>query len=258
MIEIPGCAIVEGKFVVLLDQQSAKVLIYNIDGSYNRDIRLSGKPQRLSIINDNLVAVSYNRLFVELIFIKTGELSRKIFTSAHSLDIAFQNGHLFIVVDMGKIEVTDIRGIIMRTIHCPSLSVQYIATDKNMMCLSDSKNNSLYCCDFNGSVIWKFVHPMMEYPCGITTDGSCNVYVTCHKSSNVFVVSSHGEKHQILLCEKEQHSPSGIYYDKTNNRLLVCSMSNRNVFYTMLIIQQIAKNLKEMLLIETIKFLYSF
>lgn len=230
MIEIPGCAIVEGKFVVLLDHQSAKLLIYNIDGSYNRDIRLSGKPQKLTIIDDNLLAVSYNRLFCELILFNTGELSMKIFTTGHSLDIAFQKGHLFIVVDMRRIEVTDIRGILKRTINCPSSSVQYIATDENMMFLSDPINNALYCCDFNGSIIWQFVHPMMRYPCGVTTDGSCNVYVTCHKSSNVFVVSPHGIQHKVLLCEKEQHSPSGIYYDKINNRLLVCSMSNRNVF----------------------------
>ncbi|XP_052062277.1 uncharacterized protein LOC127702207 [Mytilus californianus] len=241
------------KLLVFTDGDNDRLLIFNRDGSYNREIELYGTPWYISVINDSDIAVLYNttKYIIDIISIKTGTLSHSVKARGHIRVISFENGLLFVVTG-NMIDVMNITGEPIRSFPVPPSHVLQkpnvksktflpcptpssfgwnIANHKNRLFLTNAFNNTLCCCDLFGSVIWIFNDDTMKYPFGITTDGNGNVYLTCNDSSNVIAISSDGKHHKEILNEDDGlRRPSGICYDKLNDRLLVCDEGNGQAF----------------------------
>ncbi|XP_052083318.1 uncharacterized protein LOC127720645 isoform X2 [Mytilus californianus] len=227
---ISDCVITNDQ-LVFTDYFNNILHIYNINGSHNRDIRLSNHPKCISVIKDTDVAVSYNR-DIEIIDINTGELKNTIVTRGVTSGISYQNGLMYVVICHQKIDVMKMTGEIVRSIHCPFQSLYIsLSTDTDSLLLTDSLTLTVYCCDLYGSVRWKFTNDKMHMPTGVTKDGNGNVYVVCNESNNVVVVSPDGKHHKELLTKKDGlQKPTGIYYDKSNDCLLVCNGGNCDAF----------------------------
>ncbi|CAC5363156.1 unnamed protein product [Mytilus coruscus] len=210
-----------------------RLLFYNLNGSFNREIKLSSQPEFISVINDRYVAVSYNRGFIETININTRQVKKKIKIRCDlSGGISYQNGLIYVVINRQEIDVINMTGEITQSFHSPFQSpVLCLSTDTDILFLADPLVNTLYCCDLNGSERWNLIFDKMSYPCGGTTDRDGNVYVVCYKSNNVVVVSSDGKYYKELLTEKDGlHNPTGIYYEKSKDCLLVCNGGNGYAF----------------------------
>lgn len=213
------------------DYARNSLLIYDINGSYNRKIKLSSNPLSISVINENDVAVSYYRgQRIEIISINTGKVKKVIETNDVIHVISYQNGLIYAVVDDQNIDVMSMTGKLIRSFKCPSKSiVQCLLTDTDSMFLTDPSTGTLYCCDLYGSVKWKFTDDTINWPTKVITDGNGNVYVSCEVSNNVVVVSSDGKYHKELLSKKDGlKNLTAISYDKSNNCLLVCNEDYRD------------------------------
>ncbi|XP_071147549.1 uncharacterized protein [Mytilus edulis] len=231
--------LITNDLLVFTDHVRNRLLIYNFNGSYIRNIRLFGTPVSILVTNQIDVAVSYNQEFIDIISIKTGKVKNIIKTSGIIGGISYQNGLMYVVINYQTVDVIDLTGKIIRSLSLSlyrpdnmlESTVGCLSTDTDSLFLTYPLNNTLYCCDFNGSDRWTFTDDKMIQPSGITTDQNGNVYVSCYKSNNVIVVSSEGKHHKELLNKKDRlHNPTGIYYNKSNDCLLVCNEGNCNAF----------------------------
>ncbi|CAC5363157.1 AASDH [Mytilus coruscus] len=181
--------------LVFADYARNSLLIYDINGSYNREIKLSSNPLSISVINEDDVAVSYYRgQRIEIININTGKVKPKIGTSGNTGGISYQNGLICAVVDDQNIDVMNMTGKPIQSFECPVKSMERcLSTNTDSLFFTDSFNAILYCCNLNGSYRWKFTYDKMPNLTEVTTDRDGNVYLACYDSNNVIVVSSDGK-----------------------------------------------------------------
>ncbi|CAG2238286.1 unnamed protein product [Mytilus edulis] len=127
--------IITNNQLVFADYARNSLLIYDINGSYNREIKLSSNPLSISEINKDDVAVSYYRgQRIEIISINTGEVKKIIETNDVIHVKSYQNGLIYAVVDDQNIDVMNMTGKLIRSFKCPSKSiVQCLSTDSDIM-----------------------------------------------------------------------------------------------------------------------------
>ncbi|CAG2256671.1 unnamed protein product [Mytilus edulis] len=107
----------------------------------------------------------------------------------------------------------------------------YFDKKENILLLY-SDNTSIYCCSLDGKSMWNvYKNDEIQYLQGVTTDDEGNVYVTNASTNTVIVVSDDCEHYKELLTESNGlNEPFGIYFDKTENILLVCNERDGNAF----------------------------
>ncbi|XP_052083333.1 uncharacterized protein LOC127720650 isoform X2 [Mytilus californianus] len=211
---------------------SKRLHIYNIYGSYNRELKLSSRPQCIAVINDDDVAVSFDQKFIEIISISTEKVKNKIVTRGYSGKISYQNGLMYVVIDYHTIDVINMTGELIRSFHCLLKStVQCLSPDIDSCFLTYPFNYALYCCDLNGSNRWNCTFDTKIKQQHVTTDGNGNAYIVCYESNNVVVVSPDGRHNKELFTEKEGlQIPTIIYYDKSNDCRLVYNSGSCDAF----------------------------
>ncbi|CAC5386289.1 unnamed protein product [Mytilus coruscus] len=223
------CATVNNQFI-FTDNCDKRLVVHNSDGSYYQDIKLSDKPLCISAIIDNDVVVTFKTPNMQIININTGQVKKVIKTNGQKcLWVSYRNGLLYANIDKKKIDVMNQTGRLINSFNCPS-SVWYIATAASRLVMIDPSQDALFCCDLQGSVLWKFTDQKIKRPYNVTTDGNGNTYVVCTLSHNVVVVSSDGKYHKEIEIQKDDlRDPTGIHYDKSGNSLLVFNRTSGKV-----------------------------
>lgn len=213
------------------DSLKKRLVICDKDGNYKQQIELSSNPWSLSVINDNDVAVSYHQHYIEIINISTRQVKNKIETSGEPLCVAYKKELLYVVIVGGKIEVLNLNGELTRSFSCPVLHVGAIVIGSNRMFLNEDFKPTVYCCNLDGVVIWRFTNDKIKFPIRLTTDEYGDVFVTSQMPANVVVVSSDGQQYKELLTQTDGlQMPTGIHYDKSSSCLLVCNLANGHAF----------------------------
>ncbi|XP_063409500.1 uncharacterized protein LOC134692836 isoform X2 [Mytilus trossulus] len=211
-----------GNTLVLTDYKNYRLIIGNSDGTDIHHIPLSYKPQCITEIDRNTVAVSCIGVSsIHIINISTRSIVRTIKTSGYCGGISYNNNNLYVVIDGSIIDVMDRTGKVIRTIPVPSDSID-ITVDRDRLVYIDYA--SIYCCSLDGKLIWQFQkYEFLDLTC-VTTDNESNVYVTNASTHTVIVVSDDGKHHREILTELDGLIwPKVIYFDKKENILLVCN-----------------------------------
>lgn len=209
------------------------LLIHGINGCKQREIKLFSQPKFISVINDNIVAVSYNKACIEIINISTEKVTSRIVTRGIATGISYKEENMYVVFEYRKMDVMEMTAKkIVYSVNSRSQSASTrLLTDSGCLFRTNISNDALFGCYSFGSDKWGFTDDKMSDIFGVTTDGSGNIYVSCYKSNNVVVVSPDGKHHEVILTEKDGLlNPSGLYYDKSNDCLLVCSGGNDEAF----------------------------
>lgn len=236
--KIVDCILINRQ-IVHTDYYNSKLLIRNLDGHKNSTIHLNGQPRYISIIRDDQIAISYIKPIalasgkvgnIDIIDIKTG-LENTIENVWEVGCMTYQDEHLFVVIDGRKIVVMNLTGTIDRSFNCPSLNISNISSDKDLLYLTDSGMNKLFCCDIFGELKWEFKDDCLKMPSSVTVDPYHNVYVTGGGSKNVVIVSPDGKKFTELLPERIGVSlPIIIRYDKSNHYLVAFNYIRGDAF----------------------------
>ncbi|CAG2246068.1 unnamed protein product [Mytilus edulis] len=221
-------------------------------------------------IDSNTVAVScrYDSTIL-IINISTRSITSTINTSGDCYGISYNDNNLYVVIDKSIIHVMDLTGKVIRTIPVPTDDIYDITVDRDrLVCIdytsiyccsldgklmwkfekdefqdlsrvtTDNEGNlysdktSIYCCSLDGKSMWNvYKNDEIQYLQGVTTDDEGNVYVTNASTNTVIVVSDDCEHYKELLTESNGlNEPFGIYFDKTENILLVCNERDGNAF----------------------------
>lgn len=216
------CVIINND-LIFTENANKRLVVYDINGSYNRDIKLSEKPCCISVINKTDVVVTYNSPFMQVINIKTGKVRNDIKTNGKKcLWVSYQNRLLYAIIDKNIIDVMNLKGEVLESFDSPLSSSWYITTAGDRLFLTDPSQEILHCCDLHGLVLWNFTNQNMQRPYSVTADQNGNAYVACALSDNIVVVSSDGKFHKTIDTLKDNlRDQKGIYYDKSSDSLLV-------------------------------------
>ncbi|CAC5387990.1 unnamed protein product [Mytilus coruscus] len=218
-----------GNTLVFIDYRNRQLNICNLDGTDIHHIPLSYRPYYMTVINSNTVAVSCTDRTILIINISTGSVTSTINTTGLCYGISYNDNNLYVVIDRSRIHVMDLTGKVIRTIPLPSGDIWDITVGRDRLVCIDT--TSIYCCSLDGKLIWKFKKDKFQDLRRVTTDNEGNVYVINNNTNTVEVVSDDGKHHrEILTISDGLDVPYGIYFDKQENILLVCNVSDGKAF----------------------------
>lgn len=202
-------------------------LIYDLDGNFIREMSITTFDwiYGMTALSDELVAVTYNDCcLIDIININTGNVTKRIKTNDSCSKISYENGLMYAVFKHSTIKVMNMFGNVIRSFPSPSFYINYIKIDKDRLFLTDYHDNILYCYDLQGQLKWKFSCKRIKELHGVTTDRHGHVYIAGALSNNIIVLENTGKYFKELVNPSDEViKPIIIFYDKSNNCLLVCN-----------------------------------
>ncbi|VDI71778.1 Hypothetical predicted protein [Mytilus galloprovincialis] len=205
-----------------------KLFVINIETHKHESFDLENKPNNMTSIDDNIVALPYPDIQkVDMLNLKTGRIEHTI--KVNCLAIFHSNDHLY-VIKYGKVERINIAGVSIESFNLPTKMIKHISVyDKRLFYTC---YESLYCCDLNGTQLWRFIPKIEKRLSDVATDKYGNIYVSSADPVNVLVISQEGKylKHISMNFENETR-PVKIHCDELHNRLSILRPSNNVIAF---------------------------
>ncbi|XP_063447284.1 transcription intermediary factor 1-alpha-like [Mytilus trossulus] len=233
-IDLRGCVILADEKLLFADwSDNKKLIMFNIDGTHNRDIGVTGKPYDITRLDGDRIAVSFPEDNIVQIFdvVSNGyPIYQNIKMTDQCWAIFYNDEKLFVGCNGHKIQVMNLSGRILQTVPAKVNTVYCVNANNDCVYYSDEINNTVYCCDLEGNELWKFRDPSLKYPCALAYNREGYVFVVGNLSQNILVTSSDGQQSKSLLSKLDGvDGPAGIYFDQRSSRLLVVSASFKGV-----------------------------
>ncbi|CAC5399369.1 NID [Mytilus coruscus] len=188
------------------------------DGTFEYDMLLSPSYGfDITFIDEKTIAItsgdSNEHIGIDVIDTESRRKIKFINLPGRPYGITRDHDSLFVCVER--------RGIYKKNvISCDLSSYSYISVFNDKIYYTDWYDNSVVCCDLNGSRVWTFKDfSVLKSPGGITLDNDGNVFVVGGGSSNVVILSND----KILTYDDGFLSPSAIFFDKQTSKLLVAN-----------------------------------
>lgn len=195
----------------------------------------------LTLMDEKTVAItsgaSRMKVGIDILDIKNRTKIKFIELSSRTWGITRVRDHdsLFVCVEgRGIYKINPLDCTSSHVISCNLPPYSYVSVFSDKIYYTNYKDNSVVCCDQNGSNVWTFKDKLvLNEPRAITVDDKGHVYVVGEKSSNVVIISNDGKHHtQILTKNDGLRFPSAIFYDKKNRHMLVANTEKTAFFYT--------------------------
>ena len=233
---ITGCIVSPNGKVILVDCcYNSKLVILNDDGTLDKVIPCSMSYLfDVAYLDDRTVAVSAYK-GIEIINSDTKTTERRINTSQRCYGITYHNGVLLWCEERRGIQMMklsdDRSTTLVKQISLPSDS--YITTCREKIYQTNPYTNTVTCYAIKGDKLWEFKDESVLIDLrGVTVDNEGNVYVTLCRSKSVVVLEPDGRQgRQILSSDDGLKEPSGIYFDKSKNCLLVTNYRGHSFMY---------------------------
>ena len=236
-IFITGCIVCPNGKMIFVDYNNSRLAILNHDGTLDKEISCSlSNPLDVTYVNDTTVAVStYNG--IEIININSTNKERRIRTSQPCGGISDHNGVLLWCeyqrgIQMMRLSDDRVTTLVEQS-NLPYGS--YITTCGDNIYQTNRDTNIVTCFTIKGEKLWEFKDPLvLNGQLCVTVDNNFNVYVTSGKSNQVVVLESDGRQmRQLIGSDDRLDCPTGIYFDKSENRLLVTNYHGSAFLYDM-------------------------
>ena len=193
-----------------------------------------GYPFDVTYLDDRTVAVSTDK-GIEMINIDTRKTERRINTSQRCYGITYHNGVLLWCEEHRGIQMMKLYDdritTLTKQINLPSFS--YVTTYGEKIYQADHYTKTVTCYTIKGDKLWEFKdESVLKDPRGVTVDNNGNVYVTSWSSNSVVVLDPDGRQgRQILSGDDGLKNPTGIYFDKSENSLIVTNFLGPSFLY---------------------------
>ncbi|XP_071172198.1 uncharacterized protein [Mytilus edulis] len=219
----------------ILPNSHILVAIFSEDKVNIRNIPVSNKPYDLTVLDSNLIAVSYGDL-MEIMNIIDNNVQAKVGFDSPCWGISYQNRKIYIKVDDEGIVELDVSGNRLRTIggkFAEAGWIFHITTTKNRIYCTDFVEDAVYFCSMTGEDIWTFTEQSLVNARGISADGDQNVFVVGRKTNSLVMIQHDGKVSKTLLtdCIDDQVS---VNYNTDIKLLLICNNILEKYFYIVL------------------------
>lgn len=167
-MNIRGCVILQSGHLLITNCTEENQLIeYSDTGEHIRDIRVSGIPFDIALIDHNRIVVTYgNAAFLEIMHIDNFKVERKIVLQDSCMGVSQDDGRLYIISGFETIQVLDLSGIQLETLRIALNSVLNTATSKHKIFYTDYRTNKVHCCRKNGEELWQLQCKSVTLPSG--------------------------------------------------------------------------------------------
>lgn len=92
----------------------------------------------------------------------------------------------------------------------------------------DHHNRFITCCDLGGSQIWRSSFA----DSGVSVDQFGNSFAANYWSNSIKIISADGKRENLLLSNSDMiYNPEGVYFEKSNNTLLVTCRNGMAALY---------------------------
>jgi DNA-binding beta-propeller fold protein YncE len=235
---ITGCiACPNGKIIFVDWLHNSRLVILNDDGTLDKVITCSlWEPCDVTCLDDTTVAVSTNN-GIEIININSTKTERRIKTSKPCDGITHHNGVLLWCETHRGIQMMRLSDDRVTTlVKQDNLSYNsYITTSGDKIYQTNYRTGTVTCYTIKGEHLWEYSkRSVLIGPCGLTVDTNYNVYVTSLYSNTVVVLEPNGiQGRQLINSDDRLNNPTGIYFDKSKNCLLVVNRNESAFLYEM-------------------------
>jgi 6-phosphogluconolactonase (cycloisomerase 2 family) len=162
---------------------------------------------------------------IEIININSTEKERRIKSSNLCYGITHHNGVLLWCEEQRGIQMMKLSdgGVttLVKQINLPHFS--YLTTCGDKIYQTNRDTSTVTCYTIKGEKLWEFKdESVLNGPHGVTVDNNSNVYVTSYRSNKVVVLEPDGRQgRQLISSDDGLNGPTGLYFDKSKNYLLV-------------------------------------
>lgn len=217
-----------GNTLVLSDHYNKQLIAYNSNGTYIGCISLFLTPLYMTEVDIDTVAVSCG-VYILIVKVSTGEIATAFKTRGYCSGISYKYNNLYVVIENRTIHVMNLRGTVKRSIPSPSDCTLDINVNRDRLVCNSS--TSIYCCSFDGKLMWKFKNYQYKSFRHVTTDDKKNVYLTDYNTSTAIVLSGDGKHYREIVTESDGlNKPMGIHFDLKENILSLCNQFDAKVF----------------------------
>jgi hypothetical protein len=234
---ITGCIVCPNGKMIFVDWLNNSLIIFNNDGTLDKVITRSlGKPFDVTCLDETTVAVSTDN-GIDIINMNSTKTERRIKTSQPCRGITFHNGVLLWCELKGGIQMVKLSDDRVSTLvkqrNLPCIS--YITTCGDKIYQTNYSSSTVTCYAIKGTKLWDFKDELvLNDPRGVTVDNNSNVYVTSYSSNKVVVLEPDGRQgRQLISSEDGLNGPTGLYFDKSKNCLLVTNYHGPAFLYHM-------------------------
>ena len=232
---ITGCTVCPNGKMIFVDYNNSRLIILKEDGTLDKVISCSlGYLFDVTCLDDTTAAVStYNG--IEIINMDSTKTKRRIMTSKPCHGITYHNGVLLwceIQRGIQMMKPSDDRVTnLVKQINLPYDS--YLTTCGNRIYQANRNTGTVTCYTIKGEKLWEFKDvSVLKDPFGVTVDANSHVYVTSYRSHSVVVLEPDGRQgRQLMSRDDGLEYPTGIYFDKCKDNLLVATYSGPAFLY---------------------------
>lgn len=224
-----GCLICSTGGFMLVNYCKDNLEMFNGSGKHQANIPIPGTPSDMTEISNDCFAITFgNGRKIEIASIKISQYKtiKTIPTTGTCWGISYYDNKLAVKISNEGIHLYNINGTLLKKLETEETQGLFynVTMMENIYC-SRRKENTVFCCNQQGNVLWTFQDNLLQDPEGITTDSYGNVFVVGGQSKNIFVISHDGQGRELLKMEQ---TPISVSCDKVNNQLLV--RTNEKVF----------------------------
>ena len=236
-IEIRGCIVCPNGKMIFVDIKNSRLVILNDDGTLDKVITCSlGYLFDVTCLDDTTVAVSTSN-GIEIIDVESTKTERHIKTSKPCNGITHHNGVLVWSehqrgIQMMKLSDDRVTTFVKQS-NLPYGS--YITTCGDKIYQTNGDTSTVTCYTIKGEKLWEYKDvSVLKDPQGVTVDNNSNVYVTSYSSNKVVVLEPDGRQgRQLTSRDDGLISPTGIYFEKSKNSLLIVNINGPAFLYEM-------------------------
>ncbi|XP_063448251.1 uncharacterized protein LOC134727793 [Mytilus trossulus] len=234
--DIKSCCLLADGRMIFSCYLSCKIHVFKTSGILDFTLETGSMTSHIHFIEQSqkLVVTTgpYNQC-IKIIDMKNRKTEKSIVVGSEIYGIVHKDGQLFYNGYHGGLRVVSVDGQLSKRL----VNVTLKQNSSIAICLHQlyyiGEDDSISCCDLEGGVKWKLEQkPFLSNIRGITVDNYGRVYVSGFWSHNVVVISPDGNKHRLLLSEKDGlQSPQSLFFDQINNKLLITNQQTNAFVY---------------------------
>ncbi|XP_063420759.1 uncharacterized protein LOC134705976 [Mytilus trossulus] len=235
---ITGCSIMPTGEIVLVDDNTDSLIIFNENGLFDCEMPVSALTVDATYIDENTVAVtrSENPSHIVIFNIRNKKIVKMIKTSGQWYGITNRNGKLVYYETGSGIQTVDVNNesTINTVVKIDDENHwNYVATLKDKIYHANYYSDTVTCYTITGQKVWEYKdESILKEPRGVTIDNDSNVYVASRENNRIVVISPDGKyARELLGGEHKIEEPYCIHFDQNRNILLISNSRGTAFLY---------------------------
>lgn len=232
-LRMTGCTIAKTGEIIMTDKANQRLLIFEKNGTFRKEINFYGSPVDVVPIRQNIVATTLaDKSKIKFVNTETGSTCHKVLIPGPGYGVSICNDNetekiVTRIRDYGFM-ILETSGKNSHLVKVPGDCILYVTYKADKFYFTKWDTNKVLCCDKTGKIIWEFENEALKKPCGVALTNEGNVIVAGFESNNIIIISRDGMTFKELYKNYEQlNNPTAVsFHSEDDFGLLVVTNLN--------------------------------